>query len=418
MKKKVRTGGRILKRLPVPAASIACGAAGLLLYGALVLKGGAGADVSSLKRAPHGEGETQYQVMVRGLGEGGGELPVTIPVGERQYTKKETDELFDRLLPELSGRILGKNKSLEAVRSNLSLIRTFDPYGLSIQWESEDADLIDSFGEVHNKGLEKDGKTVWMQADITDGSYSRQYQMRVKVLPPALTLEQQAGEMLKEACGRLDQQQQTSDVLKLPKTLEGKQLSYYMEEGADYSAIPVLGILLAVLIAARRKASAQNEKKRREQQLLLDYSEIVSKFMVFTGAGMTVRTAWERITEGYEAVLKKGEKRKRPAYEEMCRTAVQLHSGTPEGLAYEQFGQRCRLQPYVKLAALLEQNRKTGGRNLKSALELEMVSAFEQRKNLAKKLGEEAATKLLLPLFLMLGVVMVMIVVPAFLAFY
>lgn len=47
-----------------------------------------------------------------------------------------------------------------------------------------------------------------------------------------------------------------------------------------------------------------------------------------------------------------------------------------------------------------------------------MVSAFEQRKNLAKKLGEEAGTKLLLPLFLMLGVVMIMIVVPAFLAIY
>ena len=47
-----------------------------------------------------------------------------------------------------------------------------------------------------------------------------------------------------------------------------------------------------------------------------------------------------------------------------------------------------------------------------------MVAAFEQRKNLAKKLGEEAGTKLLLPLFLMLGVVMIMMVVPAFLAFY
>jgi len=47
-----------------------------------------------------------------------------------------------------------------------------------------------------------------------------------------------------------------------------------------------------------------------------------------------------------------------------------------------------------------------------------MASAFELRKNLAKKLGEEAGTKLLLPLFMMLGVVMVMIVVPAFLSFY
>ena len=44
-----------------------------------------------------------------------------------------------------------------------------------------------------------------------------------------------------------------------------------------------------------------------------------------------------------------------------------------------------------------------------------MEEAFEQRKDIAKRLGEEASTKLLIPLFLMLGVVMVMVVAPAFL---
>ena len=46
-----------------------------------------------------------------------------------------------------------------------------------------------------------------------------------------------------------------------------------------------------------------------------------------------------------------------------------------------------------------------------------MEAAFEQRKNQARRLGEEASTKLLLPLFMMLLIVMVMITVPAFLAF-
>ncbi len=170
--------------------------------------------------------------------------------------------------------------------------------------------------------------------------------------------------------------------------------------------------------AAREKMKEQNAKKQREQLLLLDYSEIVSKFMVFISAGMTIRTAWERIAVGYENTVQGGTRKPRPAYEEMCHTISQLKSGMAESRAYGEFGRRCGLQPYVKLAALLEQNRKTGSKNLKAALELEMVTAFEQRKNLAKKLGEEAGTKLLLPLFLMLGVVMVMMVVPAFLAFY
>ena len=45
-----------------------------------------------------------------------------------------------------------------------------------------------------------------------------------------------------------------------------------------------------------------------------------------------------------------------------------------------------------------------------------MATAFRQRKELALRKGEEASTKLLIPMFLMLGVVMVMVVAPAFLA--
>ena len=47
----------------------------------------------------------------------------------------------------------------------------------------------------------------------------------------------------------------------------------------------------------------------------------------------------------------------------------------------------------------------------------EVQNAFEERKNLARKLGEEAGSKMMLPLFMLLGVVLVIVTVPAFLAF-
>ena len=46
-------------------------------------------------------------------------------------------------------------------------------------------------------------------------------------------------------------------------------------------------------------------------------------------------------------------------------------------------------------------------------LETEMWQAFENRKALARKQGEEAGTKLLLPMIGMLGVVMVIVIAPA-----
>lgn len=117
--------------------------------------------------------------------------------------------------------------------------------------------------------------------------------------------------------------------------------------------------------------------------------------------------------QDYEVALAAGRQKKRALYEEMSQTYYQMERGISEGEAFREFGRRCRLQPYLKLSSLLEQNRKSGTKNLRTLLELELADAWEQRKNLARKLGEEAGTKLLLPLFLMLGIVMVMIMVPA-----
>ena len=44
----------------------------------------------------------------------------------------------------------------------------------------------------------------------------------------------------------------------------------------------------------------------------------------------------------------------------------------------------------------------------------ELGEMFEERKKQARKLGEEAGTKLMIPLFMMLAVVFIIVIVPAF----
>ena len=51
-------------------------------------------------------------------------------------------------------------------------------------------------------------------------------------------------------------------------------------------------------------------------------------------------------------------------------------------------GDAVSCSPYLKLAGLLEQDRKTGTKNLRYLLQLEMADAFEQRKNLASVRGK------------------------------
>ena len=76
-------------------------------------------------------------------------------------------------------------------------------------------------------------------------------------------------------------------------------------------------------------------------------------------------------------------------------------------------GERNPLREYRKLALLLEQNLRKGTRELLAMLDREELLAFELRQNLAKKAGEEASTRLLLPMIGLLGIVMAILLIPA-----
>lgn len=71
----------------------------------------------------------------------------------------------------------------------------------------------------------------------------------------------------------------------------------------------------------------------------------------------------------------------------------------------------------MRFTALLAQYHKSGSFGLKNALKEETYQALQERKERAKRLGEEAGTKLLLPMTLMLVLVMIIIMIPAFTSF-
>ena len=90
-----------------------------------------------------------------------------------------------------------------------------------------------------------------------------------------------------------------------------------------------------------------------------------------------------------------------------------MQSGVAEAAAYERFGTRCRMPAYLKLGTLLSQNLRKGTRNLAEQLKGESREAFEDRKALAKRMGEECESKLLIPMMMMLLTILIIIMYPA-----
>ena len=158
----------------------------------------------------------------------------------------------------------------------------------------------------------------------------------------------------------------------------------------------------------------QKEQRKKEiRQMQFDYPQLINKFSLYIGAGMTVRRAWIQIVKEYDK--EKHYLGERTVYEEMRYTMNELKNGRPESECNEAFGRRCESPVYRKFGMLLSQNLRKGTKGLTNLLQREAQEAFEERKNMAKKLGEEAGTKLMIPLFLMLAVVFVIVTVPAFL---
>lgn len=391
---------------------LGCVLGGFLLYGAAVAAGLGGSRVEALRRGPHGEGTTVYQVAVDGLLER--ETEIGIPVSERMYSQKEAEELFEQIWSELPAQILGENPSLSEVRTDLNLVSYLDEYGVRVEWRT-DGRFIDSFGKVYGEEAAPEGEEVWLEAELSDGSHQAAYELALTLFPPVKTAGEQTVERFLEEVRREDEAQ-GGEKFVLPDSFEGRKLTYRDPEGKPLWALPFFGILAAAFCETEEKEQKKRSRERRERELFRDYPEVVSKLAVFLGAGLTVRGAWERVVRSYEKGLSEGGK-KRYAYEEMRQALEQMEKKVPEGKAYQEFGKSCGLHPYLKLAGLLEQNRREGTKNLRAMMRLEMASAFEERKTLARRQGEEAGTKLLLPLFLMLGVVMAMVMAPALLSF-
>ena len=363
-----------------------------------------------VKREGYSAYNKSYEVYVDGLLDR--EVLVKLPVSHRSYSDEEIDEVFEKCMKVLESAILGKNPSLQEVSDDLNLINSIKEYGISVEWISETPELIDAMGTVNNENL-KEAKDAVLKVFLTDRKREAQYLINVRVIPKNYTKEELSIKKFMSKLEAIDKENISKEGYTLPDSFEGKKLSYRQEESKDIHIIWIMGIVIAILLYVKDMMALKDKREYKAREMLLDYPEIVSKLMVFIGAGLSVRSAWERIVIDYEN-LAGG---KRFAYEEMSSSLTKLKTGVHESRVYKDFGRNCAIKQYMKLASLLDQNRKSGVNNLRQILSVEMASAWEERINIARRQGEEASTKLLLPLLMLLIVVLIIIMLPAMMAF-
>ena len=94
-----------------------------------------------------------------------------------------------------------------------------------------------------------------------------------------------------------------------------------------------------------------------------------------------------------------------------------IQEGENEKIAYQEFADEMKNAGFHRLIRLLISNLEKGAKGICTMLEQESKLAYEQKIMQAKKAGEEASTRMLMPLMLMMLVVMTIIMIPAMVDF-
>ncbi|MDO4961289.1 MAG: hypothetical protein Q4E57_05475 [Eubacteriales bacterium] len=369
-----------------------------------------GAD-NSIKRSDPGGTDKQYELNVQGIGDR--TESIEVKVSAREFTEEEAAMRMAELIEELALYITGENEGLDCVKYDLTLKKTISGYeGIRLSWYPEDPGLISYEGVVDNLELTEPKQTS-IRVSMKAGQHREEYALPVTVYPAEMKTAEDELKKLSSAILNADSNDLSGERMVLPSEIDGISLSYGVPPNNGWITILAVGIFAALLLGLKPEQDRRNELKKRETELLLDYSDMVSKLVIYMGAGMTAGNAWVRISDNYEDSVKAGKAEQRIVYEEMTRTSRELKKGVPESKAFADFAGRCSINCYLKLVSLLEQNRKTGDARSESALLMEAQESFEQRKNTARRLGEEAGTKLMLPLIISLITVMIIVAVPA-----
>lgn len=373
-------------------------------------------DDNYIYRNESGKGDKTVEAAVYRTEDGRTEhSDISITVSEQKYTRQETEAAFEDIKAGLETVILGENRSPDEVRFPLKLVTAYKDYPVRIQWTSSNYEYVDDEGNVYNEELAAPYAVV-LTAELRYEDVVSEVEFPIVLYPKEYSVEEKWLHTFQNLLKTEEAASKESKSLRLPVSVDGSPVYYVEKRDNSPFALWILSVVCAILVFYAKDSTLQKQIKKREELLLLEYPEFVSKLTLLVNAGMTVRGAIARIISLYDEERKRGS-RINYCLEELRIALFEMENGIYEEKAYENFGTRCRIPVYIKLSGLLSQNLKKGAKDFVSLLEKEAKEAYEERKSKTRILGEEAGTKLLFPMILMLFVVMILIIVPAFLSY-
>lgn len=370
---------------------------------------------NQIERGSIGEAEEQYLFEL----DAGGVLEdydYALTVDAQLPSEEEIRETLDRAKEEIAEGFCRRGDEMSYVTQDVIIESTYAEGLVEAEWTFSNYDVVDCNGKLQEEAIPEEGIMVEALVELSCYGIGELYSFSFMVFPRERSrAEQLLADIDADIGAQLKAVGKTH--LVLPERIGGVELHWSQKKEHYFWKIVFLEVIFAVSLMIGKKDQEKKEHQKRQQQMRLDYPEIVSKILVLTGAGMSIRQAWNKISASYSAKRDKKQLGEREAYRNMVITNREIMDGESERIALQRFGDRVGLSEYRRFSRLLVDNLEKGARGMEVQLEREASEAFEERKRIARKLGEEAGTKMLIPMMLSLAMVMAVIIVPAIMSF-
>jgi len=166
--------------------------------------------------------------------------------------------------------------------------------------------------------------------------------------------------------------------------------------------IVLLAVIGSVMLVWYMDEIMKDKLTERREELMRDFPKVLSKMTLLVNSGMIMREAWQKVAENGEGVI----------YDEMRLTLTEQQMGITELDSYKNFADRCNVKEIRRFISTLIQNMQKGNAEMTYFLKELTDEMWEFKKANAKKQGETANSKLLLPTALIFMGILAMIMAP------
>lgn len=341
---------------------------------------------------------------------------ITFVVPEILPTYEEKKEELNRIKKTLPDIILSENSSFDYVDRPLFLPKTLSK-DVYINWISSDDQLLQNNGQIRYNNLINEGEEVVLKANIECYGLEDIVEYHLKLYKKSLDTDIKKDLINKRIQLILSQQSLSESPceVELPTIFDDYDAAIDWYDG-EHQVLTIeylmIGIIMSASIYYLKYYELKMKVNKRQEEILRAFPGFVNKFALLMNAGMTFTKAWDKIASDYIR-LKKSSGVTILLYEEMLLTIEDLQKGISEVKAYEVFGQRCKLPEILRFSAIVIQNLKKGSDLLIGSMTQLAKEAMTLREDLARKKGEKASTKLVLPMGIMFIAILIIVITPA-----